>query len=324
MLRGRAAAPLVLGLIFAILIAIAVRIVATAGVPRPVGIAVAAVPLQPGRVVQASDFRVEQAYGSPALRALIREEEIPALVGGTVVMFVPQGAAVPRTAIVPPGQITAPGRLSAVMMPGELLMPLSLGAGAGRVVAPPASGLRPGDCLDVVAYFARPPERAASSPQTPMVLPGGSPAAPAAPAATGEITGTAPLTVPQRPLAKWIARVVVRSVSGLPAAAPAGTAPAAAAAGAGGGGGGGSVTLLLGIPAAAAEGMAYALGAADQVWLVLAPPCARAEVPPSPAFDDRDLEEWVRVGRTAAGPPAFFRTGEITSTAPVTTEGGTR
>ncbi len=308
MLRMRAALPLLVALAFAAVIAVAARFLATAGVPRPVGIAVAAVPLQPGQVVQASDFRVEQVYSSPALRALIREEEVPNLVGGTVVMFVPQGAAVPRTAIVPPGQITAPGRLSAVMMPGELLMPLTLGSGAGRIMAPPASRLRPGDCLDVVAYFARPAEAQE------LGLPGVSPVVPER---TGEITGTVPLTAPQRPLAKWIARVVVRSVAGLPAAAPAGTDRTAVAAGSGGGGG--PITLLLGIPAEASEGMAYALGAADQVWLVLAPPCARAEVPPSPAFADQDLEEWVRSGRATTGPPSFF-IGEITSTKESTEE----
>ncbi len=302
--------PLLIGVGLALVVAVIARTFATIGVPRTVSVAVAAIPLHPGRVIQEGDLRTVTAYESPALSGMIREEEMRGLTGGTVVMFVPAGAMVPRTAIVPPRQITAPGRLSALLQEGERLMVLSVG---GRVSGPPVSALRPGDCLDLVAFFR---ETGASTGPSASLSPAEAPVPAPSPDATQ------PITSPTRPLAKWIARVVVRSVLGL-------SAPSTRSeAGAVGGGGasaasassGGSLQVLVAIPEAAAEGIAYALGSAEQVHLLLAPPCARAEIRPSSAFSERDLEEWVRSGRAEAGPPAFFL--PISSTLPTNPSGG--
>ncbi|SNB60607.1 RcpC/CpaB family pilus assembly protein [Thermoflexus hugenholtzii] len=315
MRRIRQMLPLLIGVGLALFVAMIARTFATMGVPRTVSVAVAAIPLHPGRVIQEGDLRTVTAYESPALSGMIREEEMRGLVGGMVVMFVPAGAMVPRTAIVPPRQITAPGRLSTILQEGERLMVLPVG---GRISGPPVAALRPGDCLDLVAFFRESseasgraisptPERAeAPAEMVPSVVP---------------LTATVSITTPTRPLAKWIARVVVRSVLGI--SAP----PARPEAGAVGGGGasasvssGGSPQMLVAIPETAAEGIAYALGSAEQVHLLLAPPCARAEILPSSAFSEWDLEEWVRSGRAEAGPPAFFL--PISSTLPTKPSGG--
>ncbi len=75
-----------------------------------------------------------------------------------------------------------------------------------------------------------------------------------------------------------------------------------------------SPRLLVAVPEAAVEGIAYALGAAEAVHLVVAPPCAQAEIRPSPGFSDEDLVAWFQAGRTAAGPPAFFAAPSPTPT----------
>ncbi len=309
MRRIRQALPLLIGLGLALVVAVMARAFATMGVPRPVSVAVAAIPLHPGRVIQEGDLRTVTSYESPALSGMIRQEEIPGLAGGTVVMFVPAGAMVPRTAIVPPRQITAPGRLSTLLQEGERLMVLPVG---GRVSGPPVVALRPGDCLDLVAFFREPGASA-----QPAALPSLEEAMPSA----SSPAATQPITLPTRPLAKWIARVVVRSVLGI------GTPSTTREAGTIGGSvaspsasSGGSPQMLVAIPEAAAEGIAYALGSAEQVHLLLAPPCARAEIRPSSAFSERDLEEWVRSGRVEAGPPVFFLPGS--STAPMKPAGG--
>lgn len=311
MRRIRQAFPLLLGLGLAAVVTVAARAFAMTGIPRPVSVAVAAIPLHPGRVVQEGDLRTVTAYESPALSGMIRQEEIPRLTGGTVVMFVPAGAVVPRTAIVPPGQITAPGRLSALLQEGEQLMVLPTG---GRISAPPLTALRPGDCLDLVAFF-----RASGATAEGAALLNSEEAGPSIASATSSLTATQPLRMPTRPLAKWLARVVVRSVLGIN---PPSTAREAGAAGGGAASAsaspGGSPQVLIAIPAVAAEGIAYALGSAEQVHLLLAPPCARAAIPPSSAFSERDLEEWIQSGRVQTGPPTFF----ISSTLPMTRSEG--
>lgn len=283
-MRMRQWIPLLIGLLLAAGVAVAARFFITWGVPNQVTLVTAAVPLYPGDVLVEEKTQRVVAYASSAIRGMIRAEEFSRYSGGTVLMYIPAGAVIPRTAILPSGQITAAGRLSTVLVQGEQLLPLRA---SERIQAPPFSSLRPGDCLDVVAFFKAPVE--AGSLAT-------SAGAPEAIGETPAITATAPITVPGRPLAKWLARGVVRSVLDLPAPGGGGTTATTASA----------PQLLLGIPQSAVEGVVYALGAAEAIHLVLAPPCARAEIPPSPGFADADLEQWIRAGRGLAGSPNFF------------------
>ncbi len=293
MLRARQVLPLVIGLALAAVVAIAARMFITAGVPGQSAIAVAAVPLHPGDMLTEDRVRTVIAYDAPALRGMIREADLPRYTGGTVLMFIPAGAAIPRTAILPSGQLTAPARLSSVMVEGEQLLPLQ---DTDRIQAPPFSMLRPGDCLDVVAFFGVP--AGGSTPATLSIEPEG--AIPQTPAL--EITGTTNLTLPTRPMAKWLARGVVRSVLGLPTPSGGEGASAVRTSSASAG----APRLLLGVPQSALEGIIYALESAEMVYLIMAPPCVRAEIPPSMGFAEQDLEQWVRAGRQAAGAPAFF------------------
>ncbi|MCX7690883.1 hypothetical protein [Thermoflexus sp.] len=299
MRRVRQMLPLLLGLALAAVVAMATRMLATAGVPDQVTITVAAVPLHPGDALTEDKLRTATAYDAPAIRGMIQEAELPRYAGGTVLMFIPAGAAIPRTAILPSGQFTAAARLSSVMVEGEQLLTLQ---DTDRIQAPPFSVLRPGDCLDMVAFFGAP----AGSPESvdPFVRLEGAFAQSSVP----EITGTMGLTVPVRPMAKWLARGVVRSVLGLPApsggeGASAGRTSIAST---------GAPRLLLGVPQSAMEGIIYALGTAERIYLVMAPPCARAEIPASTGFAEQDLAQWVWFGRRAAGPPAFFLPAEAT------------
>lgn len=283
-MRVRQWVPLLIGLLLAAGVAVAARFFITWDVPDQVTLVTAAVPLYPGDVLVEEKTQQVIAYTSPAIRGVIRAEEFSRYSGGTVLMYIPAGAAIPRTAILPSGQITAAGRLSTVLVEGEQL--LSLRA-SERIQAPPFASLRPGDCLDVVAFFKAPMEG------SPLAAPAGALEVTNGPPT---ITATVPITVPGRPLAKWLARGVVRSVLDLPPPGGGGTtAPTASA-----------PQLLLGIPQSAVEGIVYALGAAETIHLVLAPPCARAEIPRSPGFADADLEQWIRAGRGLAGAPNFF------------------
>lgn len=299
MMRLRQAVPLLVGLAIAVAVAIGARLFISTGIPEQVTIAVAAIPLHPGETFTADHAVLMTAYDSPAIRGMIREEDLPRFTGGTVLMFVPAGAAIPQTAVRPPGQLTATARLAALEGEDELLLVLPA---SDRLVAPPFSRLRPGDCLDLVAFFEAPAgtipmEAAAVEELTPAA-----PSARATPAPGEEITATMGITRPVRPLAKWLVRAVVRSVLGLPPPAreTAGTTAVAGEASAG------APRLLVAIPRAAVEGVVYGLEASRQVYLVLAPPCARAMIPPSAGFSDRDLEDWVQAGRAQAGPPRFF------------------
>lgn len=303
MIRLSQATPLLIGLALAALAALGARMFLTAGIPEQVVVAVADVPLQPGEVFSSKMARTLTAYASPALRAAVREDELPQLEGGRILMFVPAGALIPRTAIVPPGEDDAPGRLFAVAARGEHLMILQP---SERVIAPPLSRLRPGDCMDVVAFFGEQaltgpvlaPE--ISVPEDSAPVPGLRPTpTPPSRIPAPEIAATTPITGPERPMAKHIARVVVRSVLDLPLPVreSGATAPAVGAA---------SPRLLVAVPPAAVEGLVYAMGAAETVHLVLVPPCERPEIPPSSAFSEIDLRDWVRTGRQTAGPPTFF------------------
>lgn len=312
MIRVRQAVPLLIGLAIAVAVAIGARIVISAGVPDQITIAVAAVPLHPGETFSPDHAVTAVVYDSPAIRGMIREDEIPAFTGGTVLMFVPAGAAIPRTAILPPGQVTATARIAALEGEDEQLIVLPA---SDRLIGPPFSRLRPGDCLDLVAFFEAPPGGLIAPAPEEEIAPTARPAL--TPAPTAVITATTVVTPPVRPLAKWIARVAVRSVLGLPAPARETGGTTAVA----GGGEGTSPRLLVAVPRAAVEGIVYGLEAARQVYLVLAPPCARPSIPPSSGFSDRDLEEWVRAGRAQAGPPLFFMEIPPTPT-PMPTPGG--
>ncbi len=292
MRRARQAWPLLIALILAAGVAIGARVAITAGVPEPVTLVVAARTLNPGETMTADLVRTTSVYASSGIRGMIREEELPRYLGGMVLAPVPAGGFIPRAAVRPSGQITTTGRISAMMGRGEQLLVLPLG---DRVQGPPPGALVPGDCLDLVAFFPAPTERMAVS---------------EGPAIGGAITATAPITAPQRPLAKWLARVVVRSVLGLPPPVRASEGGAAAPVSTGST----HPRLLVAVPEAAVEGIAYALGAAEAVHLVVAPPCAQAEIRPSPGFSDEDLAAWFQAGRTAAGPPAFFAAPSPTPT----------
>ncbi|WP_322800162.1 hypothetical protein [Thermoflexus sp.] len=293
MLRARQALPLLIGLALAAVVAIAARMLVTMGVPGQVAIAVAAVPLYPGDTLTEERVRTVTAYDAPAVRGMIREADLPRYAGGTVLMFIPAGAAIPRTAILPSGQLTAAARLSSVLVEGEQLLSLQ---DTDRLQAPPFSMLRPGDCLDVVAFFEAPAGGAAPTAVS-AGLEGIPPRTPGA-----EITGTMGLTLPTRPMAKWIARGVVRSILGFPSPSGGEGTSAVRTSGASTG----APRLLLGVPQSALEGIVYALETAKMVYLMVAPPCARAEIPPSTGFAEQDLEQWVWAGRRAAGAPAFF------------------
>ncbi len=303
MRRARQALPLLIGLALAVAVAFIARALITAGVPEPVTIAVAAVPLYPGDTLTENRIQTVVAYDAPAIRGMIREAELPRYRGGTVLMFIPAGAAIPRTAILPTGQLTATARLSSVMLEGEQLLALE---DTDRIHAPPFSALRPGDCLDVVAFFEAPTGSVA-----PAISPGGLGEG-SIQSSTPGIAETVSITVPVRPLAKWLARGVVRSVLGLPGPSSGEGATAVRAASASTG----APRLLLGVPQRALEGLIYALGTAKAVYLVMAPPCARAEIPPSTGFAELDLEAWVRAGREAVGAPTFFLPGTDGSDAP--------
>lgn len=293
MRRVRQVIPLLIGLALAAAVALSARVLITTGVPDQVMIAVAAVPLYPGDVLTEDKIRTTLVYEAPAVQGMIREAELPRYTGGTVLMFIPAGAAIPRTGILPSGQFTAATRLSSVMVEGEQLLTLQ---DTDRIQAPPFSMLRPGDCLDMVAFFGAP----GGSPVPTaffVELEGGSILK-----SSPEITGTTSLTLPMRPMAKWLARGVVRSVLGLPMPSSGEGATAVRTSSASTG----APRLLLGIPQSALEGIIYALGTAETVYLVMAPPCARAEIPPSTGFAEQDLEQWIRAGREAAGAPAFF------------------
>ncbi|GBD09830.1 hypothetical protein HRbin22_02091 [Candidatus Thermoflexus japonica] len=293
MLRVRQVLPLLIGLAMSAVVAIAARVFITTGVPDQTAIAVAAVPLYPGDLLTEDRVRTVSAYDAPAVRGMIREADLPRYTGGTVLMFIPAGAAIPRTAILPSGQFTAAARLSSVMVEGEQLLPVQ---DTDRIQAPPFSMLRPGDCLDVVAFFGTP--TGGSSPATSLVESEG--ATPQTPVL--EITGTTNLTLPVRPMAKWLARGVVRSVLGLPIPSGGEGASAVRTSSASAG----APQLLLGVPQSALEGIIYALETAERVYFIVTPPCVRAEIPPSTGFAERDLEQWVRAGRQAAGAPTFF------------------
>lgn len=288
MRRARQVIPLLIGLALAAAVALSARVLITTGVPDQVMIAVAAVPLYPGDVLTEDKIRTTLVYEAPAVQGMIREAELPRYTGGTVLMFIPAGAAIPRTGILPSGQFTAATRLSSVMVEGEQLLTLQ---DTDRIQAPPFSMLRPGDCLDMVAFFGATPTASF------MEAEGSSVSGPSL-----EITGTGGLTLPMRPMAKWLARGVVRSVLGLPMPSSGEGATAVRTSSASTG----APRLLLGIPQSALEGIIYALGTAETVYLVMAPPCARAEIPPSTGFAEQDLEQWIRAGREAAGAPAFF------------------
>lgn len=285
--------PLLIGLAFAAMVAMGARVLITTGVPNQVMIAVAAVPLYPGDVLTEGKFRTAPAYEAPAIRGMIQEAELPRYLGGTVLMFIPAGAAIPRTGILPSGQLTAAARLSSVMVEGEQLLTLQ---DTDQIQAPPFSMLRPGDCLDIVAFFGAP--AGSTTPSASFVE---SEEGSVMRSASG-ITGTTPLTLPTRPIAKWLARGVVRSVLGLPVPSSGEGATALQTSSASTG----APRLLLGVPQNALEGLIYALGTAETIHLIMAPPCARAEIPPSAGFAEQDLEQWIRAGRRAAGAPAFF------------------
>ncbi len=287
--RTRQAWPLLIALILAAGVAIGARVVITAGVPEPVILVVAARTLNPGEALTADLVETVSVYASSGIQGMIQGKELSRYLGGMVLAPVPAGGFIPRAAVRPSGQITTTGRISAMMGRGEQLFVLPLG---DRVQGPPPGSLAPGDCLDLVAFFPAPAGRIAV-PEGPTVE---------GPAAGGAILGTAPIPAPQRPMAKWLARVVVRSVLGLPPPARASEGGVAVPVS----GGPTNPRLLVAVPDAAVEGIAYALGAAEAVHLVVAPPCAQAEIFPSPGFSDEDLTAWFQAGRTVAGPPAFF------------------
>ncbi|MCS7251757.1 MAG: hypothetical protein RMK32_00710 [Anaerolineae bacterium] len=291
--------PLLIGISLAAGIAMLARSFIVAGIPEMKTVLVANAPLQPGETFHGGLVRSVVAHDSPFLRGVLREEELSRFEGGTVLMFIPAGAFIPRTAIAPSGQLTATARLSAVMIEGEQLLTL---IDTDRIHGPPFSMLRPGDCLDIVAFFeaslaSSPSEAVVASERLALERMQDGLARP-------EITRTLGLSpsIPTRPMAKWLARGVVRSIIGLsaPGSGEGTTAVRTTTTLAG------SPRLLLGVPEQALEGIVYALGAAKDVHLVIAPPCTRAEIPPSTGFAERDLEEWIRAGRLSAGPPVFF------------------
>ncbi|WP_322798371.1 hypothetical protein [Thermoflexus sp.] len=326
MVRANQLVPLAVAILLATLAALGFRFFAMAGVPEQITVVVAEVPLQPGEVFRSEMVRTATVYFNPGLRGILREDEIPSLEGGRILMFVPPGSVVPRTAIVPPGEDDAPGRLFNAAASGENLMVIP---SEDRIISPPFSRLRPGDCLDMIAFFSgdgtgpvmgepvvelSPPGvgEAGASPGPGLPTPVPSPAQPPQPGTTAGITETAPVTVPVRPVAKLLGRLVVRSVLDIPPPEREGqTSGLASQAG----------RLLVAIPPEAGEGIVYAMGAAERIHLILVPPCERASIPPSPAFSEEDLKGWIRYGRVTAGPPAFFMS--LTPTpGPGTTNGG--
>lgn len=305
--------PLVVALLLAVVAAVGFRVFAMAGVPEQVSVVVAEVPLQPGEVFRSDMVRTATMYFSPGLRGILQEDEISGLEGGRILMFVPPGAVVPRTAIVPPEEDDAPGRLFNAAASGEHLMVI---AGDDRIVSPPFSRLRPGDCMDMVAFFSgdtgglaleapsigmEPAGTGETGIGGELPMPARTPtpvATPETPAAPGTaVTVTVPITMPDRPMAKWLARVVVRSVLDIPTTPRDQQASAFAAQ---------PPRLMVAIPPEAGEGIVYALGAAEKIHLILVPPCERATIPLSPAFSEADLMDWVRFGRNASGAPVFF------------------